>query len=368
MRLPGWRRTAPAGLAVALAAGAGLLFLPADSDDPAPAERASLASTWPGAARAELPGYTPDGPVFQPGAFLDARTAIGTAPSADARSLRLLLRRADGELRELRRLPLDRNPVFDSFTVAGGDVVWTESADGGGVQVWTARTDGGKARLVTRDTGDPVFYGSQHDLVVAGGRVHWAAASPGGAAGGDAAPTATDIRSVPLTGGKVTVRTEPGAWAQSAWPWLVEGATDGTGTTRLRNPSTSRDVTVDTTGAELATCSPAWCRVVVMSSAGAQRIDMMRPDGADRRRIAGGAAVPAVTDVALLDRFEVLAEPLTASDLNGEQRLLVYDVASGRTVEVAAAVTGAFARGGVLWWSTGDQDSLAWHTLDLRTV
>jgi hypothetical protein len=37
-------------------------------------------------------------------------------------------------------------------------------------------------------------------------------------------------------------------------------------------------------------------------------------------------------------------------------------------VDVAAGVDGAFSRAGVLWWSTGDQDSIVWHTLDLRTV
>lgn len=358
MRMPGWRRTAPIALAVALAAAAALLLLPSGSDEPAPPGRTTLAAAWPGAARADLPGYVPDGPVFQPGAFLDAQTAIGTAPSADAGSLRLLLRRGDGPPRELRRLPLDRNPAFETFTVAGDVVVWTETSEGAGAQIWTARTDGSGARLVTRDTGDPVFYGSQHDLVLAEGKVHWAAVDG----------ATTRIRSVPLTGGAVSSRTEPGAWAQSAWPWLVEGAADGTGTTVLRNPETSRDVGIDTTGTELAACSPAWCRVVVMSDTGTERIDMMRPDGADRRRIAGGAAVPAVVDVALLDRFEILAEPVPASDLTGEQRLLVYDAETSRTVEVAAAATGVFARGGVLWWSTGDQDSLAWHTLDLRTV
>jgi hypothetical protein len=365
------RRAAVIGLAVALAAGAGLLFLPTPGDEPdAPAGPVPMASAWPKAQRADLPGNVPDGPVFQPGLFLDARTVIGTAPSADAESLRLLLRRADGTLDELRRLPLEDDPAFDSFAVSGRDVVWTESA-GRGVQVWTATVDTGTARRLTADTGDPVFYGSQHDLVIADGRVHWAAAAPapGGSPAPDGAPAAaTEIRSVPLTGGAVSVRTEPGAWAQTAWPWLVEGGVDGTGTTRLRNPSTSRDVAVDTTGAELAACSPVWCRVVVMGGDGPARVDLMRPDGAERRRIAGGGAVAAVTDVAVLDRFEILAEPVPGSDLTGEQRLLVYDVTTGRTVVVADAVSGAFSRAGVLWWSTGDQDSLAWHTLDLRTV
>ena len=43
-------------------------------------------------------------------------------------------------------------------------------------------------------------------------------------------------------------------------------------------------------------------------------------------------------------------------------------IIQSRTVDLHPAVTGAFTRGGVLWWSTGDQDSLVWHTLDLRTI
>jgi hypothetical protein len=98
------------------------------------------------------------------------------------------------------------------------------------------------------------------------------------------------------------------------------------------------------------------------------RIDLMRPDGSARRRIAGGQAQAAVNDVAVLDRFEVLAEPGPDADVTGTAALLVYDVATGRTVEVAPAVDGAFTSGGMLWWSTGDVDTIRWHTLDLRTV
>lgn len=72
-------------------------------------------------------------------------------------------------------------------------------------------------------------------------------------------------------------------------------------------------------------------------------------------------------DVAVLDRFEILAEPGPDADLTGAAALLVYDVATGRTVAVAPSVDGAFAAGGMLWWSTG-ADSIMWHTLDLRTV
>jgi hypothetical protein len=47
---------------------------------------------------------------------------------------------------------------------------------------------------------------------------------------------------------------------------------------------------------------------------------------------------------------------------------VVHDLTSRTTVELSAAVDGAFSRDGVLWWATGDQDDIRWHTLDLRTV
>jgi hypothetical protein len=354
------RRWTVAALLVALAAAAALLLWDPRRDPPAPAGPVPLAEAWPQAQRSDLPGNVPDGPVFQPGIFLDARTAIGTAPSPDGGSMRLLLRSPDGTLRELRRMPLRDNPTFDTMAAAGRVVVWTESSDAAKLQLWTVDLDAGTPRRITTDTGDAVFYGSQHDLAIADGRVHWTAASGDG--------KLTEIRSVPLTGGAVTVRQEPGAWALSAWPWMTDGVADRTGTTVLRDLSSNREMRVSTTGAELTTCSPVWCRVMVMSGDGLARIDVMHPDGSSRKRIAGGTAGAAVPDVAILDRFEILSETGPDSDLTGTAGLRVYDITTGRTVDVSPAVDGAFSRNGMLWWSTGDQDSIVWHTLDLRTV
>jgi hypothetical protein len=345
-----------AGLAVALAAAALLIFAPTRDQPSRPAVSAAALQR---AERADIPANLPDGPIFTPLLFLDARTAVGTAPSPDARWMRLLIRAADGKLRELRRLPLDRSPAFDNLATAGDDLVWTESTDRRGVRIWSARRSGGAARLVTADTGNALFYGSQYDLVVADGRVHWTAA---------AGESATGVRSVPLTGGKVQIHTEPGQWALSAWPWLTDGAGSGTGTTRLRNLATGRDQPVRSNGVEIATCSPAWCRVQVMGGSGLVRVDLMHPDGSERTRIGGATAGAAVQDVAILDRFEIVSESGPDSALTGTAGLAVYDIAARRTVPVSAAVSGAFVRDGVLWWSTGDQDAMVWHTLDLRTV
>ena len=70
----------------------------------------------------------------------------------------------------------------------------------------------------------------------------------------------------------------------------------------------------------------------------------------------------------MLDRVDILAQALPDSGLTGTARLLVYDIAARRTIDVSAAAGGADSRNGVLCWSTRGQDSILWHTLDLRTV
>jgi hypothetical protein len=329
------RRPTVAALAVALAAGAALVAGTSREEPAAPTRTDSL-TAWPAARRADTPAGLPDGPLFTPSMFLDTTTAVGTAPAPSGAETRLLLRSPAG-LRELRRVTLADNPQFEAFTATADQLFWAEStAASPSVRLWTAPLRGGPARLLTRDTGSAVFYGTQYDLVVAEGRLHWTAAA--GAA-------STEVRSIPVGGGKVSVRTEPGQWSQSAWPWLVDdGSTSGE--PRLRNLATKRDTPVVSSGAEQLTCGPVWCRSMVMGDQTLAAIELVRPDGSDRRRIAGGAAQAAVTDVAILDRFEILAEPRPDSD-----------------------VTGTSARGGMLWWSTSTADEdITWHTLDLRTI
>ncbi|GAA0520602.1 hypothetical protein Ade02nite_94460 [Paractinoplanes deccanensis] len=351
-------------LTVALGAAAFLLLGTPGTKTPAPPPaRTDAATAWPSAARADLPAGLPDGPLFNPTLFLDATTAVGTAPTPAGSEQRLLLRTGD-ELRELRRVPLDGNPQFEAFTVAGDQIFWTESTAGStSVRIWTANRSGGTARMLTADTGNAVFYGNQYDLVVAEDRVHWTAAPASGRGTEE-----TEIRSVPVTGGPVRVKVETGQWSLSAWPWLVDDGSSS-GTPRLRNMSTARDREIVSPGAQQLTCGPVWCRAMVLGDNTVARIDVVRPDGTDRRRVAGGAAQSAVTDVAILDRFEILAEQTADSDLTGTSALVVYDIATGRTVDVSAKADGAFSRGGMLWWSTSTaDDEITWHSLDLRTV
>ena len=362
-----WRRAGvmPWGLLAALVAAVMLLTSPVADQQAAAPGRVPPAVAWPRAQSATLPGFLPDGPLYQPVYFLDPRVSVGIAATAAGDEQRLLLRGADGAIRVLRRMPYAQSPQFTGFTTtSGGDVVvvWAESRSERSARLWAAdlRT-GARARLLTADTGNAVFTGSQYDLVVAAGRVYWAA-------GTETADPATEIRSVALTGGPVDVRVEPGSWSLTAWPWLVNGLSEQLPSSRLRNLRSGIEVEVAASPTELATCSPAWCRILIGSTDGLARIDLMQPNGTGRRRIAGGAASSPITDVAPLDRFEILAEPEVDTDATGAQRLLVYDLATGRTVDLGAGVTGADYRGGVLWWSTGGDDHTQWHTIDLRTV
>ncbi len=348
-------------LAVAFAAGSVLLASTPDDGPPAPPGRVASTAAWPDAQRATITGELTDGAAFVPGHFLDARTAVGTASSADGRSLRLVVRRVDGSSRELRSVPVDGGPTFGSFVSTGTDLLWAESSTSTAAEIWLAslRDPGSPARRITADTGAALFYGSQYDLIVNGGRVHWAAR-----AGTDV----TEIRSVPVTGGAVSVRTERGQWGLSAWPWLTDGK-DQTSRARLRNFETGRDVEVDTgRGTELLTCGPAWCRVMVVGDGGIARMDLMRHDGSARKTVADGAASAVGTDVAVLDRFELLFETRAGADGVSTSALLVHDLTTARTVEVSPAVDGAFSRAGMLWWSTSADETVVWHTLDLRTV
>lgn len=357
------------GLAAALAAAALLLALPPVGRGPAggtrPAEE-TIEQVWPTAQRAEIPANLADGPAYSPGYFLDVRESIGTAPSPDGRFLRLVHRAADGTVRELRRLPADDSPQFGGFTRSGNAFAWAETTSD---EQGTGRTElwwidlaaGGPARRVTADTGAIAFVDSQYDMVIEGGRLHWVAAAPQDR-------TATEIRSVPLAGGRVSVRTEPGAWVRSAWPWLVSAGSGETGPVRLRNLEERKILDVPAGGTELVRCSPSWCRVLVLGGDGPGRIELMRPDGSQRRRVASGDATAALVDVAVEDRFEVLSLADAQVGATGSLRLRLYDLRQDRTVTVAEGVGTVLCRGGVLWWSTGDIDATTWHTLDLRSL
>jgi len=101
---------------------------------------------------------------------------------------------------------------------------------------------------------------------------------------------------------------------------------------------------------------------------GLTQIDTMRPDGSDRRRIAGPEALAALDDPAVLDRFEVLGRQLPDTGVTGAQGLVVHDLTENVTTVLSGAADSAHSRNGIVWWSTGGLDDTVWHTIDLRTA
>lgn len=358
---------ARSGLAVALAGALALIALPPATEQPAGTpDLATIEQTWPDAERVDLPVGLADGAAYTPVFFPDLRESIGTSPSPDVAHLRLVRRTDDGTVRELRRLPIARTPQYGGFTRSGDDLAWAESTvDGQGrarTELWTVDLGSARpARRLSTDTGDLVLFNSQYDMVLDRGRLSWASVAPG-------EEMATEIRSVALGGGPVEVRTEPGAWAMSAAPWLVSAGSGESAPVQLRDLGTGDVVEVGATGTELVTCSPAWCRVLAMSGIGPSRIELMRPDGTDRRQIADGTASASVIDVGILDRFELLSLAGAQDIAAGTQQLLLHDLRDRRTVRVADGVGMVLCRDGFLWWSSGATEPTGWHALDLRTL
>ena len=231
------------------------------------------------------------------------------AESTDGAFLRVVLRIAGGAVTELRRVATALLPQFDGFNASGDTLVWAESVSQAGQAVRTTlwRTNwrtGAKPVAITSSTGEANFFGGQHDLVLRANRVYWAAVATGSAGG-------TEVRSVRVTGGQVTVSRVKGTYALSAWPWVVSPGGRGTPVVLL-NLNDSARITVPTSAAEIATCSPKWCRMGVLGGNTVVRFDVQRPDGSQRRRIAGDEATPSIVDVALLDRYVPRSRPIAA--------------------------------------------------------
>ncbi|MCU7724018.1 hypothetical protein ODJ79_09855 [Actinoplanes sp. KI2] len=359
--MSGWRALRgrrPLSLAAALLISGALLAAPSKGQTQAPPPL-TAAQAWPHAVRSTLPAALADGTAYEPVLFLDAQTSVGTAPSRDGKSVRLVLRRSDGTVRQLRSVAAKLGPSFSTAAVAGNLLVWVAGTTRS-QELWSVDLRTGAApRRLTADLGDARFYQSQDDLVIADGRVHWVAAGPG---------DFTELRSVALAGGPVEVRDQPGTWALSAWPWILDGVTAAGGTTQLLNLVTGQTLTAPSSSRGVTACSPAWCRLVSLTKNGDSRIEVMHPDGSARRTAAEGTAATVIADPVVLDRFEVLSQQTGTSDLTGDIQLLAYDVRTRTLIEVSPDAFAVSYRAGILWWSTGTQDSYVRHALDLRTA
>ena len=273
--------------------------------------------------------------------------------------MRLLERRSDGSIGLIRRLPQREYPSFTAVTAAGDTLVWIERPAQGPSSVWTSSLLRPAARMLTADAGDIESDQSAYDMVIAAGRVYWTASGMLGI---------TQVRSVAVAGGPVTVRPESGDWRLAAWPYLVNGVVDTAGTTAIRDLSTGRDQSVPSIARGSSRCSPTWCQVTAMDKRGATSVELMRPDGSDRRQIGGDDMVAAITDPVVLDRFEILAKIDTNTQLTNHVQLIAYELATRRQVVISPDAFGVVYRAGVLWWSAGTDDDFVRHAVDLRTV
>ncbi|MEV6521428.1 hypothetical protein AB0M43_05695 [Longispora sp. NPDC051575] len=348
-------RLRKAALTVALVLGAVVVALPSPvRPGPAPrgGEPAGLGDVWPHARPVELRGNLDGGAPYTP-MVVGSGTSVGVSPSADGTQVRLMFLPEGGPPRVVRALPADRSPRFVGVTATAAGLVWAETFETettGTGEIWRAGPDGTGPAPVTADTGRMVVFGAQGDLVVHDATVSWAASVPG---------PATEIRSVALAGGAVHRTTLPGRYSLAAWPWAVSAAVEQPGSTDLVDVTTLRSTPVRGEATEILDCGPVWCRVRVLRQDGVARHELMRPDGGDRRRLAAGDLRPALRDVALLDRFEILL---------GTTDVYVYDTTRRRLVRVAGPVGTVLGHGAALWWSTGDNDRLTWHVLDLGAL
>ena len=325
----------------------------------------TLASVWPAAKPFPIPATFPDGSAYTPNAVLGPGTSVGVTQRADGQHIDLDEVPADGRPRLLQTQPVTEGGSFDGITFTTDNLYWMHAvSDGKGnaqVTLWTAARSGGPSRQLSGDVGNPAFFGSEYDVQVVGDRLYWAATRPG-------RQDPTELRSIPLTGGTVSVQVLDGAWAMSRWPWLVTAPSAASQGTRLRNVATGQVVPVTAPPNKLLTCSPTWCRMIPDNAAQPSGTDLIRPDGSDRRVIADASTAATGGDVAALDRFELLMSVIEPTSQVVVSKVSLYDITRGRTVLVSPASTDSAIRGGYLFWSTGNNETLAWYGLDLRTL
>jgi hypothetical protein len=365
-----------AGVAAALVATVGVVALPTPSRSigaaasavtppGAPAGPPTLTGTWPAAAVRTMAAVLPDGSTYRPELVLDATTSVGTAGSADGVRFQLVVVGAGG-VRVLQSGSMVDGVAYDGVVASAERLYWmrtTSGPDGRAVfGLWEAARSGGPAREVTSDVGVLRFDGSHGEVQIVDGALVWTSA--GGSAG-----ERTELRSLPLAGGRVTKRTIAGDWVPAGWPWLTTASGAAQTQVELYNLDTGARTPVLAPADKEVTCSPTWCRLMSASGGPASvETDLIRPDGSDLRRIGDRSMVSALQDVALRDRFEVLLVPNQAATAAAVSLLSVYDIAANRTVRIDPAVADVGTDGTFLWWSTGDNETLTWHILDLTTL
>jgi hypothetical protein len=225
--------------------------------------------------------------------------------------------------------------------------------------LWMADLAGGPARRLTDDTGTPDLAGTRYSLQLASGRLYWISGDPDG--------ITTRLHSIAVTGGAVTTRTIPGRWQLSAFPWLTTTPAPDL-PAALLNLTTGTRIRVHAPAQRIAVCSPDWCRISAGNSSQSQDTMLMRPDGTHSQRIATGGTTAITDEVALQGHFEPLGGAVNPNGITTATPLTLYDLRTASTVLIDPAATDARASGDYLWWSSGDNETLSWHGLDLRAL
>ena len=349
-------------LAVAVALVVLLLTLRDPVRQPGPASPPLVvAPTWAGPKPVDVPGTLADGAAYVPRLFLNAETSAGVATSPDG-VVRVILTGPSQSVTELRRLPASDSAQVNGFAVDGDTLVWMELVARPGAAptytLWqTTWRSGADPTQVTTNTGEVSFYGLESDVVVADGRATWTAIAPGPG-------NETEVRTVPLTGGEVSIKRLGGEFALTTPPWAVSVSAGRGSAISLVNLSTDASTTVATGPSEVAACSPTWCRIAVTSDTALVGIEVMHPDGSDRRKVSGNEATPTIGDPTLLERYV----PLATDRGDGGVGLSLHDLETRKTELVTPQAANVQGRFGVLWWSTGAGTTLTWHAVDLRQI
>nr|BFE57953.1 hypothetical protein GCM10020063_024790 [Dactylosporangium thailandense] len=343
--------------AAVLAAGTLLMLPAAPEPEPAPPVPPTL----------DVSATLPDGTTFSPAAVLDPRHLVVQIADADPDTASLALldpsdRSGSAAPLRLERIPIAGGGSFDAVRVADGRVYWMSSVadDQGGTRTTLHRADAsGAAEVLTTDTGRPLFTGGMHDLEIAEGRVWWTATR------GLTVPT-TDLRSVPLDGGEVTVRPLDGTYHLTAWPWATDDGIGGQPVLQL-NLVTGERRTFDEPPGRDVYCGAVWCRTVA-STRQSTVVTLHRTDGSgETGRVNVDREVTLFLDIAALDRFEFLAAPISPQASTSIERLTMYDLRTRRRTPLAVSTAEGLS-GSWLWWATGDTETMTWHLLDLAAI
>jgi hypothetical protein len=367
------RRRDLTALATAVAACSAVLLAPAvtrSSVPPAAADPRTLAGAWPHARTFDIPGTIQSGDTYQPLVIVANGVSIGTTTSPDGSVINLIevtSTRSPATVRVLQGR-LDSSRVsFDAFTVTPTAVYMmrsTSDANGYGHEsLWRIPQPAGTPQLMTSDAGGALFQGSVDDLQIAGGRVRWVASAPDGT-------TRTQLRSIPLAGGGTEVQVLHGQYILSTYPTLYSGDLIDPAVPQLLDPATGAVTAVYAPQNSGVSCDPQWCTVDATSPSGANSIEIFHPDGTGLRHLGDVNTSLVATDPTLLDRFVALTEqdPAMATNPDPTVQLILYDLRTGHTATVTGAASATVAVGRWLWWSTGDNETLTWHALDLSTL